>query len=76
MQVQTAQQLWVMYLQLPNTEKTAFLSKVKTTEANQEAEGKTEKVPISSLSKKRGARTAEEIDAEVKALREEWDRGF
>lgn len=74
MQVQTAQQLWTMYLQLPKQERTAFLAKVQT--AEEKPAEPIQKVPIYTLRKKRDLRTAEEIDAEIEALRNEWDRGF
>ena len=72
MQVQTAQQLWVMYLQLPQQEKNAFLAKVQTIENYIPANAS--KVSIAALRKKRNLHTAEEIDANIQNLREEWER--
>jgi hypothetical protein len=77
MQVQTAQQLWLIYMQLPPQEKQVFRTQFQqATEEPTKEEEKPVKVPISSLRKKRNLRTTEEIDAEILAMREEWERGF
>jgi hypothetical protein len=76
MQAQTAQQLWLMYLQLPPQEKQVFLTQIQQATEKILQEAVPTKVPISSLRKKRDLRTAEEIDAEILAMREEWERGF
>jgi hypothetical protein len=67
MQVQTA---------LPQEEKQVFLTKVQHASEEPTQEVPLTKVPISTLRKKRNLRTAEEIDTEILAMREEWDRGF